>query len=99
MSVQDVIQATFKVIELGADGIFNIGSGQQTSILELAHVILRVCGADPDLLHIHPASGDYQAAFAGLDITKAQTILDYRPLNLDDGLRQYVTGLYKDESV
>jgi len=99
VSVQDVIQATFKVIEAGADGIFNVGSGRQTSVLELAQVVVRVCGADPDLLHVHPPVGNYQAAFSGLDIVKAQTILDYHPLSLEDGVRHFVHSLHEDDSV
>jgi UDP-glucose 4-epimerase len=86
--VDDVVQATLKAIAHHAVGIYNVGSGQAHSILELAEYLIDILGANPELLHVHPPLDSTPTGFAGLDITKARSELGYKPSLLQDGLRK-----------
>lgn len=57
--------------------IINIGSGQETSINQVAEIIGDVVGKRPRLLHNREKSGGTARLVA--DIAKAQTLLNYTP--------------------
>ncbi len=91
--VEDVIQATWQVIEHSSSGIYNIGSGQSHSILEVAHIIAEFTSACPDLLQVQPRNEAMQSGFSGLDVTKACTKLGYEPTPLRAGLKRVVESV------
>jgi dTDP-L-rhamnose 4-epimerase len=89
VSVYDVAQACRLALEVGdaADEVFNIGSGRNYSILEIAERMARVLGQE----HIEPEIvgrcrvGDIRNCFA--DISRARRILGYEPqVTLEEGL-------------
>ncbi len=87
--VDDVIQATWRVIETRGYGIFNVGSGQNHTVLELAMTITELTAADSGLVDVQlplpgPASG-----FSALDITRARSELGYEPTPLKVGLTSF----------
>jgi UDP-glucose 4-epimerase len=70
---------------LVADEIFQVGTGQETSLLELAQLLFEVGGAEVPLEHGPPSFGDVARNVS--DITKARTILGYAPrVTLREGL-------------
>jgi UDP-glucose 4-epimerase len=86
--VADVVDAIIGVI--GAEGfdgeVFNVGSGVQTSIRELAEVVSELADSDPDVVFDSPRAGDIAQSCA--DIAKIENMLGYRPrFRLRDGLR------------
>jgi UDP-glucose 4-epimerase len=91
--VEDVIQATWQVIEHGATGIYNIGSGQSHSILEVAQILAEFTCASTDLLQVQPHHLAIRSGFSGLDVTKAQTKLGYEPTPLRVGLKRFVESV------
>jgi UDP-glucose 4-epimerase len=91
--VDDVIQATLRVIEHSASGIYNIGSGQSHSILEAAQIIAEFTCASPDLLQVQPHNVVMPSGFSGLDVTKARTELGYDPTPLRAGLKRYIESV------
>ncbi len=91
--VEDVIKVTWSVIERKAAGIYNIGSGQVHSILEVAQTIAECTRASSDLLQVQPTIGATPGGFSGLDITKARTELGYEPTSLRVGLTQFVNSM------
>ena len=91
--VEDVIQATWQVIEHSASGIYNIGSGQSHSILEVAQIIAEFTCASPDLLQVQPHNVAMPSGFSGLDVTKARTELGYDPTPLRAGLKRFVESV------
>jgi UDP-glucose 4-epimerase len=95
--VEDVIQATWQVIEHSATGIYNIGSGQSHSILEVAQIIAEFTCASPDLLQVQPHTLAIRSGFSGLDVTKAQTTLGYEPTALRAGLKRCVESVKSHE--
>jgi dTDP-L-rhamnose 4-epimerase len=96
VSVYDIARACRLALEKpdAAGEVFNIGSGQNYTIKELAERIISVMGKD----HLEPnvtgkyRVGDVRHCFA--DISRAQRVLGYRPrMSLEKGLAELVTWL------
>jgi UDP-glucose 4-epimerase len=67
--------------------IINIGSGEATSINDLAMLVAAVTGQEIELLHSPAESGGVSALCA--DISLARRLLDYQPrISLREGLQQ-----------
>lgn len=69
-------------------GIFNVGSGQGTSLNEIVQMIIQVVGKDIDVEH-HPGRAfDVQQII--LDIRKALEVYDWRPaISIENGIQQH----------
>jgi UDP-glucose 4-epimerase len=82
--VGDVARATVSAI--GHDGgVFNVGTGRETSVVELYEVCARVAGSDAPARHAEPRLGELQRSF--LDPALAERELGFRPMvELADGL-------------
>ena len=84
--VADVARA----VELAIEGrtyneVFNIGSGKQISILELARLIMRLAGLGGEPVFDKPRPGDIRHSYA--DISKAKKILGFEPsISLEKGV-------------
>lgn len=93
--VSDIVQAC--MLALRAEGVrdevFNIGSGRDISIIEVAEKLAAGIGVEikPKITGKY-RSGDIRHCFA--DISKARSILGYRPrVDLDTGLADLATWL------
>ncbi|RLC69625.1 MAG: GDP-mannose 4,6-dehydratase [Chloroflexi bacterium] len=87
--VQDVVEANILAAESEATGVFNVGSGSQISINELARLIRRLVGKNLELVHASPRPGDVRHSLA--DISKAEEAIGYRPrYNLEQGLKETI---------
>jgi len=77
------------LIEKNARGVYNLASGRETSILQLAEIIIEVLGEgkivfDPDF---HYRAGE-EGMRTWLDVSKAQTELGYDPkVPLEEGIK------------
>jgi UDP-glucose 4-epimerase len=82
----DVARATLAAA--GRDGgVFNIGTGVETSVLELYALCRRVAGAEVEAEPAPPRRGDLQRSV--LDVSRAATELGWQPeVGLEDGLRR-----------
>jgi UDP-glucose 4-epimerase len=84
--VGDVVAAALAAAESEVTGAVNIGTGRETSVLELAEALGRLGGAEsfePEFAP--PRTGEVQRIT--LDATRAERELGLRPLtNLDEGL-------------
>jgi UDP-glucose 4-epimerase len=66
-------------------GVFNVGTGRETSVLALAELCGRAADVEPELDHAAPRPGELQRSF--LDPTRAQDALGFRAeTSLEDGL-------------
>jgi dTDP-L-rhamnose 4-epimerase len=96
VSVEDLARACCQVLERphSADGIFNIGSGQSYTILEVAERIAKVLGKEylePEITGKYRV-GDIRHCFA--DISLARSTLGYEPqVELDEGLEELAAWL------
>ncbi len=87
--VADAVQALCKAaVAPGAAGsVYNVGTGQSTTILDLARHINQLLGKQLVPVHEPPRSGDVRFSLA--DISRARADLGYQPtFSLPDGLRQ-----------
>lgn len=96
VNVADIARACRLALEVegAANHVFNIGSGQPVTILEVAHRIAHVLGKS----HLHPQvtnryrAGDIRHCFA--DISQAREVLGYRPtVSFEAGLRRLASWL------
>ncbi len=86
--VDDVVQATILAMEKGDSSVYNIGSGEETSVNKLAEQIIRY--ANPKT--VCELSGDVSERpfrFV-LNIGKARKALGYSPCSLAEGLQKYL---------
>ena len=94
VSVRDIIHACQLALTTPNTGeVFNIGSGQPRSVLEVANAVIEVLGA-----RVEPVitgkfrSGDIRHCFANIE--RAQRLLDYRPrVRFEDGLSELAEWL------
>jgi UDP-glucose 4-epimerase len=85
--VADVVRATLAAAEHDG-GVFNVGTGRETSVVELYELCRRVAGKeDVEPVFAPPRPGELQRSV--LDISRAVDELGWRPEhNLEDGLRE-----------
>jgi UDP-glucose 4-epimerase len=83
--VGDVARATTSTV--GQDhGVFNVGTGRETSVVELYELCARVAGSDIPAEQAQARLGELQRSF--LDPTRAATELGFTAMvELEDGLR------------
>ena len=68
-------------------GVFNVGTGAETSVLELYDLCRRVSGADIEAEQAPPRLGELQRSV--LDVSLVESELGWRPeVGLEDGLRR-----------
>jgi UDP-glucose 4-epimerase len=83
--VGDVAAATLRALD--ADGVFNIGTGIETSVVDLYDAVRRVAGVDTDAVFADPRPGEIHRSV--LDVSRAERELGWRPEHdLDDGLQK-----------
>jgi UDP-glucose 4-epimerase len=83
--VEDVAEAHAKALASKASGVFNIGSGVETSILSLYKMVCSLVGRCPDPRKAQPRRGDVRRSVA--DITRAKEGLGWTPrTSLREGL-------------
>lgn len=92
--VKDVVYANILAMNSAACGTFNIGTGIQTSLNDLAAMIMRAAGISCDIIYEAPRPGDIRYSVA--DITKAKEELGYAPkYSIEDGIKETV-GYFRD---
>ena len=89
-SVHDVVQANWLALSRGSRGRatpVNVGSGVETTVLELARVLARVLGVSLAFRHAPSRAGDIRYSLAS--IARAKAVLGYAPAwSLEVGLRE-----------
>jgi nucleoside-diphosphate-sugar epimerase len=82
--VADVVEATIAAMQRG-EGTYNVGGGEEASMLEAIALVERVSGRTLDVQHAPAASGDVQRTKA--DTTRISNDLGWSPqVALADGL-------------
>lgn len=87
--VKDIIQANLLAMERGQSDIYNIGSGEEISIKELAEKIINLTGSKSKIV-FQDAKVNRPFRFV-LNIGKARKILGYSPFSFEQGLSKYVS--------
>ena len=85
--VEDVVAAHIAALEKPAMGIFNIGTGKETSVNELLEHMQKIAGTDLAPAFATANAGEQQKSC--LDITKAQRELRWSPrYSFEEGLKK-----------
>jgi len=75
--VTDVVRAMVAALELDGGGVFNIGSGVETSVLELYEAVRRTTGTEREPAFAPARLGELQRSV--LDVSLAAHELNWRP--------------------
>lgn len=76
---------------------FNIGTGRETSVLDLAGTLGRVAGITPTITHAAPRAGELERS--ALDPAKAAAELHWTPaVTLADGIKSLIGWMRKERS-
>ncbi len=88
--VDDVVEASIRSIDLEGFNIFNIGSGVETSILDLLNMISSILG-QKNISPIYKPRRRHEIYRIKADISKAREILNWSPkVPLEDGIRRTI---------
>lgn len=91
--VTDVADANVLSMKIKSCERLNIGSGVETSINDLARVIVKYMKSSSKIVHTSPRMGDPKRGLA--NIGKAKKILSYHPkVKLSEGIKQ-LCGMYR----
>ena len=89
--VKDVVQGTILALEKNKTGVYNIGSGEEMSVRDLAERIINFTDSKSEIVM---ADKDTDRPFRFvLDITKSRKDLGYSPRSFDEGLSMYISEL------
>jgi UDP-glucose 4-epimerase len=93
VEVSDVVAANLLAADSEATGPFNIGHGQETSVLDLVHALRAVADAAlPEPVFKPERPGEVRRSC--LDVTRARAELGWEAqVQLPDGLRRILAGL------
>ena len=87
--VKDIVNANIIAADRNKTNIFNIASGKQISIYDLAKLIMKITGKNLELVYKKSRIGDIIHSSA--DISKAKNILGYKPkFPLNIGLKETI---------
>ena len=85
--VEDLVDLTYKLIEMNLNGIFNIGSGDGLSILELVNKIRDIFAKRSKIEFLPSRKTDVMRSI--LDIKKLKSHIHYESLiSIDEGLKK-----------
>ncbi len=85
--VADVVKANLNALEHGLTGGFNVGTGKETDVNELAAKLIAISGKDAKPRHAPERKGEQRRSV--IDAAKLEEACGFRPSTpLDDGLRQ-----------
>jgi len=93
--VGDEVQANLLALKQDRPGTYNIGSGEETSVKELAQAAVQLTGSTSTTCFVDEAS-NRPFRFA-LDISRARQVLGYQPRSLRQGLAEYIGTLQEGE--
>lgn len=89
--IEDMLQGTFLALEKNITGVYNIGGGEEISIIDLAKRIINLTNSRSKIVFINKNT-NRPFRFV-LDIKKAQKILGYSPSSLNNNLSKYILEL------
>lgn len=89
--VDDVVEANIRAVraDRAAGGVFNVGTGIETSIGQLAEAVRAAVGISVPIEYRRERAADFWRAKA--DLTLSRDVLGYEPaVKLDEGLERYI---------
>jgi len=89
ISVRDVTQANIVALDAKCKGIFNVGTGKETSVNFLTKKLLEVSGVTTSAKHSSPRKGEQRRS--SIDSEKLLKNFDWKPcISLEEGLLETI---------
>lgn len=99
--VSDVVHANLLALEsqVESGAFFNVGSGDEHTILDVAQALAKACGRTPEILDRGEFRvGDIHSCYA--DLHQAKTYLGYEPrMSLEAGMKEFAEWAAGQESI
>lgn len=90
--VRDVVRANLLAARSDVTGVFNVGTGESVSVLELAETVRDVADSDSEIVHVEARPGDIERSRA--DISRLESELGFEPsVSLAERLETVVNQL------
>jgi UDP-glucose 4-epimerase len=90
--VKDAVKVLYEGYDKDAIGIYNVGTGKEETINELAEEVISTVGKDVKIIYKDARKGEIYRSLA--DITKLKSDLSYVPdTSLDEGLKETLEWL------
>ena len=88
VNIKDIVEATISALDSdGACGVYNIATGEETTINSIVEILLKISGKTLTPIHDPPRQGEIRRSVA--DIGKAKAQLHFTPrTNLESDLRE-----------
>ena len=86
--VKDVIDAYLKLGENNLKGAFNFGTNSQVETIALVKMIIRLCKSKSKINILNTAKNEIHEQ--GVNSMKAQTLLNWKPIALEQGLKETI---------
>lgn len=87
--VEDIVQANLLAADSEASGVFNVGTGESVSILELAETVREVADSDSEIVHTDARPADIQRSRA--DTSALESTLGFEStVSIENGLATVV---------
>jgi ADP-L-glycero-D-manno-heptose 6-epimerase len=88
--VEDVAAMLVAAIASSRTGVVNLGSGRARTLLEATRILQNLLHAEEELVRIEPAGSSRGiAGYPAIDIARARRWFDYKPIQLEEGLRRW----------
>jgi UDP-glucose 4-epimerase len=91
--INDVVESIYSTLTKSVNGTYNIASGLSISPYEVAKTVAINLGISIAGITIAPATGNPVLNYGTLNIDKARTFLDYKPISFDKGVASYINSL------
>jgi UDP-glucose 4-epimerase len=86
--VRDAVQANIIAAETNATGVYNVGTGENTTLNRLAKIIIKLMDRELNVTYQDPKIGDIRDSLADISRTKN---IGYKPrYKLEDGLKETI---------
>lgn len=96
--VKDVVEANIKAAFSKAEGIYNIGSGKEISMMELAKTVQKIFCENKIIIKNKRVKGEDKSRFA-LDVGKAKKELHFSArFSLETAFKDYKKAMYENRS-
>lgn len=94
--IDDAIKATIKASKKNFDGVINIATGRETSVVEIFNKLKKITGFKGEAVHIPLPVGVLKRG--ALNIKKAKKIINWQPrYNIDKGLKLTVDWFKRNQ--
>ena len=97
--ISNLVEGVITACSSKAMGVFNMASGQELSIFQIAVAIIKAANSKSQIVHKPWRAGE-QGLRLALDIRKAQSIFGYNPkISFEDGLRPTIRWIRQIEGI